>query len=424
MTLYAKFPLNEDIWSEIAIVNQPLSTLNLSSTCKSLRSCINTRSTWQRLLVRMCHTQGILLCTYPMGQMSIQDLTRAACCPGLWAQTAQRLLYGQMYPTFRGIVPKASSSWSIPRGFFERLSPGGRYLFQATGFHDTPTTLQLWDLGSPFQAPATMPPILVASKIVPQTRSSLAFAMCSTPDTIRVSLSWLVTSSQIKCIILSISPKDDTAFSQLAVTEFFYDAYLVNAHLTEDYLQIESDLPLMTTWCYKEGRTCSWTAQALDEEGTLVPLRGGIVVASHTHQKFYLYSFSSILKHSTPPSLDPTSPHPFFPDDNLDYPTSNDPSFNHRIQFTGMKIRVPLNPTSVNPVVVHARFGILPQSYYMDILPRGERSHLVLRPATTILDVVDYWTPQHSPLPTTTALRRRSYEGHDQAYDSLRWSSI
>lgn len=125
----------------------PLDLITLRKTCRALYDASRQRIVWIKALVDVCITNDIFLPTFPLDQMTTEELTQAATTPSRWLTSVRRRCRHHasdgavLEPS--GINPKPIKLGLSPndevQGVF--LVPGGRFVLILT-LH----SLQLRDL--------------------------------------------------------------------------------------------------------------------------------------------------------------------------------------------------------------------------------------------------------------------------------------
>ncbi|KAJ3535506.1 hypothetical protein NMY22_g6459 [Coprinellus aureogranulatus] len=149
-----------DLWLDVVSFLEPSDVAALQSICVSLYSLIHQRSVWVSVLRSSCRDQCIFFPSFPVDDMDMDRIQRAALAPEQFTRLIQSKSQLSRDP------PSLSSSLgvrlSLPseayvNGNTYALVPGGRYLL-AGGSQG----LRIWDLGPPDYYPLTEP-ALVAS---------------------------------------------------------------------------------------------------------------------------------------------------------------------------------------------------------------------------------------------------------------------
>ncbi|TEB21426.1 hypothetical protein FA13DRAFT_131236 [Coprinellus micaceus] len=156
--------LPHDIWSEIAELLSALDIFSLSQVrstdpssrkaflysvtiiedasqaCRELYSSLSRRDMWIRVLRAVCRCRGVFLPTYPVSEMSLEQLRSASSRPERWHDLVRKRAapFGSWddYPSIiqnltehPAITPThAGEIWSLPTGHWvKHLVPGGRF---------------------------------------------------------------------------------------------------------------------------------------------------------------------------------------------------------------------------------------------------------------------------------------------------------
>lgn len=149
-----------DVWMEIARYLEPLSLLRLEMTCNTLRDYLSDRNVWATALKAMIERNCLFPPSYPIDEMDLIQLKRAALGPCMSHKLMRRskLTSFKSLSSFESREKPLPMSGNIscppcipisdgPKTAF--LVPGGRYLLST---HDEiPNRLTLWDLGPSVQ---------------------------------------------------------------------------------------------------------------------------------------------------------------------------------------------------------------------------------------------------------------------------------
>ena len=129
---------------------------NAPQVNRSFKVIFQREDIWKDSIKRACETYGLYEPSYPLLEMSLQDLKRAALAPFRVASLIQRCPPGQklLADSAPTIVHEEINPRQPP---VIRLIPGGRFLLTVA----SPSSLQLWDLGVPGR-PVMQPPVLRA----------------------------------------------------------------------------------------------------------------------------------------------------------------------------------------------------------------------------------------------------------------------
>lgn len=134
-------------------------------TCQALRSIVHQRSVWTGIVRSVCKRRHLFMPCYPVDDMDLSHLQRAAVLPHLWNRLFEK---ESLHPMeLRGVHPLHAATFGpqwLGHGVNAYLAPGGRFCvtFQNTGA-DT-VSFNVWDLGAPGRSPL-MNPRLVTSRI-------------------------------------------------------------------------------------------------------------------------------------------------------------------------------------------------------------------------------------------------------------------
>ncbi|EDR03649.1 uncharacterized protein LACBIDRAFT_307066 [Laccaria bicolor S238N-H82] len=127
----------------------PLDILALRLTCKSLSKATRARSVWMNAVHNVCITHGAFLPSFPLEEMSLDDLEHTALSPRRFQAVIQKydghptepLLTRKFVPRLQ---PRQSGGAAMKTAIDQMaLIPGGRFLLTSTYSGN----LYLWDLG-------------------------------------------------------------------------------------------------------------------------------------------------------------------------------------------------------------------------------------------------------------------------------------
>ncbi|KAF5338877.1 hypothetical protein D9611_008794 [Ephemerocybe angulata] len=162
--------LPADLWFEIAIIVEPRDLLAMKLVCKALHEMFADRELWKYVLHDVCHRHSIFLPSYPIDDMSLTELQRAALGPYRWA----RLLKRKANPSIRTestrlLKPLKENNHplGVAPNSLQFLVPGGRFLFIAQRH-----SLDLWDLGVVGRQPLEASTLIARVHTAPPSRAS------------------------------------------------------------------------------------------------------------------------------------------------------------------------------------------------------------------------------------------------------------
>lgn len=75
-----------DIWIEIGYLIDPSDAFALQQTCRAIRQAFDDKSVWTRILRLMCERNAIFVATFPVADMDLKQLQRAALGPSRLAK--------------------------------------------------------------------------------------------------------------------------------------------------------------------------------------------------------------------------------------------------------------------------------------------------------------------------------------------------
>lgn len=131
-----------DLLIHIQLFLDPVDILALRSTCKHLWDATRSRTVWMNAVRNVSVAQGAFLPSFPLQEMSLDDLEHAALSPRrLWALIGKADV---MKPfLIRVFTPRTSRGAEPVSIDGARLVPGGRFLLTSTNNGG----LSLWDIG-------------------------------------------------------------------------------------------------------------------------------------------------------------------------------------------------------------------------------------------------------------------------------------
>ncbi|KAF6757439.1 hypothetical protein DFP72DRAFT_234275 [Ephemerocybe angulata] len=154
-----KDDLPADIWFEIAILLEPRDLLTMKLVCTALYKMFTDLDLWKYVLHAVCHRHSLFVPSFPIDDMNIGELQRAALGPHRWSKLLERnalpLVDKKSGPLLEPLVEN-DYPFGITTASRQFLVPGGRFLVIASR-----ESLGIWDLGTPGR-PITSPPPLIA----------------------------------------------------------------------------------------------------------------------------------------------------------------------------------------------------------------------------------------------------------------------
>ncbi|KAJ3538911.1 hypothetical protein NMY22_g4970 [Coprinellus aureogranulatus] len=194
-----------ELWEEMASNADPIDVLSWSATCRGFHAIFSQRSLWLRLLNSVCNQYGIFKPTFPMDNMDLGQLMKAALRPGRWRK---RIPY--KFSTWPHAVSPWSASETPPRIRMraeDYLVPGGRFFVTSSSGMNNPE-IRLWDLGLPgigdIRTPTT-----IATYSAKQDGRCIICHVCSTLNNrLTVLICVLGRTNEYTATVLRISPDD------------------------------------------------------------------------------------------------------------------------------------------------------------------------------------------------------------------------
>ncbi|KAF6752628.1 hypothetical protein DFP72DRAFT_904266 [Ephemerocybe angulata] len=235
-----------ELWCEAFAHSEPSDVLSLGQTCKALHALVAQRSIWITILASICARHALFAPSYPLHDMDLAQLQRAAMRPNLLQRRMKNhALPGDRLNEARELGPVTildlnqlrtspendGAEWS----FHRHLVPGGRFLVQVRyprasedGMAITaqgPFSATLWDLGVPSSAPLSKPILMGAKDLgeyVEPVVSVVSSYTGASKDILRVAIE-LGNSDEdrLVVILLSVSLRqvshDDLVFQDLGM---------------------------------------------------------------------------------------------------------------------------------------------------------------------------------------------------------------
>ncbi|KAF5338976.1 hypothetical protein D9611_008800 [Ephemerocybe angulata] len=154
--------LPPDLWFEVATLVEPRDVLTMKLVCKTLHQIFASRKLWVYVLLSVCHQHSLFLPSYPIGDMALDELQRAALGPYRWARLIRRKgkRSVQRNASIRVLKPLKKSAHVLESAdHLQFLVPGGRFLLTARW-----KSLFLWDLGAVGRPSLSRYPTLIVHK--------------------------------------------------------------------------------------------------------------------------------------------------------------------------------------------------------------------------------------------------------------------
>ncbi|KAJ2915563.1 hypothetical protein MD484_g4843, partial [Candolleomyces efflorescens] len=144
------FPL--ELYLKLFSDLEPLELLQLSQTCKQLHETLSDKQIWKTALRKMCSQEHLFEPSFPIEEMEVGDMQRAALGPTLWKNKVHR--HAKLGPNHPLPYVERSFGGDYEPGLRREviftdthIVPGGRYLLSSSTKFIT-----LWDLGPPLTA--------------------------------------------------------------------------------------------------------------------------------------------------------------------------------------------------------------------------------------------------------------------------------
>ncbi|KAF5332777.1 hypothetical protein D9611_005156 [Ephemerocybe angulata] len=163
-----------ELWSETFVYAEPGDVLSLGKTCHALHAVVSNKSIWIKLLHIVCQKHDLSEPSYPVLEMSVPQLQRAAMGPHLFKrlilnrskavrqiEEAQELIPKTIVPLDNALTVPEGQNRGMREEHYRQLVPGGRFMIQATkGLWSSDRSsfvVGLWDLGMPGVKPLASP---------------------------------------------------------------------------------------------------------------------------------------------------------------------------------------------------------------------------------------------------------------------------
>ncbi|KAF6757052.1 hypothetical protein DFP72DRAFT_891647 [Ephemerocybe angulata] len=253
--------LPHEVWCNAFEHMEPSEVLFLGQVSRTLRTLVSEKSVWRAILRSVCRKYDLFGPSFPVEEMSVKELQRAALGPELFKalvtrhswpadelHEAQILVPASDLTPFRKRGFKMGGSRSVKFMWVRHLVPGGRFLFQVTQAPnkaaDGSFTVQLWDLGVPGSSPLRKPSLMAEIKNgKPAGLNVTAVTAMVDPEndiSLRVAtyLSGYGTGCMIK--IHAISPSDPTfkRLAELHITNLIHNLHVSNPIVSGDVMLI------------------------------------------------------------------------------------------------------------------------------------------------------------------------------------------
>ncbi|KAF6757428.1 hypothetical protein DFP72DRAFT_891124 [Ephemerocybe angulata] len=198
--------LPPDLWFEIATLVEPRDVLTMKLVCKTLHQIFASRKLWVYVLLSVCHQHSLFLPSYPIGDMALDELQRAALGPYRWARLIRRKgkRCVQRNASIRVLKPLKESGHVLESAdHLQFLVPGGRFLLTARW-----KSLFLWDLGVVGRPSLSRYPTLIVRKTFQQEGLALQelTVIPLNKTTLRIAVSLVGKEEMLKFKVYDISP--------------------------------------------------------------------------------------------------------------------------------------------------------------------------------------------------------------------------
>ncbi|KAJ7645087.1 hypothetical protein DFH06DRAFT_954683, partial [Mycena polygramma] len=183
----------------IAIIGflPPYDILTLRTVSKSTSQVTRERSVWIDSLRRACIKHDIYTPSFPLAEMSLDELEHAATACGRFSSRLRHKFFEDctVWPHhIRSLEPAGQEFENL------RLIPGGRFLLTS---HER--TIQLWDLGNHLRSPTSLPIASLELAGVNTIESMRTRASSSNSDAL-VIVSAISSDCTFHVFVLSIFP--------------------------------------------------------------------------------------------------------------------------------------------------------------------------------------------------------------------------
>ncbi|KAF8064052.1 hypothetical protein FPV67DRAFT_199842 [Lyophyllum atratum] len=149
-----------EIHAHIQSFIEPSDIISLRQTCRYLYDATHQREVWKSVLRRVCISQGLFMPSFPMEQMSMEELENAALGPLRFSSMLTSRNPDSLPKPHKTRIIEFRSATAGKFGEFQRFDfiPGGRYLITQCDH-----ALLFWDLGANISVNRTLPLNPIAS---------------------------------------------------------------------------------------------------------------------------------------------------------------------------------------------------------------------------------------------------------------------
>jgi len=205
-----------DLQIHICEFLHPLHILALRQTCKACHAATSQRIVWIGALNRTCRHNSLFLPSFPIPDMSLLELERAATAPSRWIMLSSsknrnpnKLLPSRTTRITNNSIPFTLDDLALQNLY---LVPGGRYLLASSSlsFSSEYYDLGVWDLGYVFDG--AMSSDEKTTKVWVTSINGLGdFTVCPTPDGLGIRiLTYSDHNSMYTLSLFEVYPQKDT----------------------------------------------------------------------------------------------------------------------------------------------------------------------------------------------------------------------
>ncbi|KAF8064035.1 hypothetical protein FPV67DRAFT_199174 [Lyophyllum atratum] len=288
---------------------EPSDIISLRQTCKYLYDATHQREVWKSALHRVCTSHGLFTRSFPMQQMSNEELENAALGPRRFASMLMSRSTDSLPKPHTTRIIESRLAIAEEMGEFKTFEfiPGGRYLITQCD-----QAILLWDLGANINVDRALSPNPIASLPI---NTVPGFGCGPTTDGLGALL------------FVMIDPMPNQPITDISVyvihpsslaPEFVHVASLKGLHFERNFwtwtdsLFVWSTHPstFVTVWNFKDNSIVSWphqTPKILD-----IAVSGGNIIVYQRHG-FSLYTIPPLHPRHETDSIDASvmnEPHP------------------------------------------------------------------------------------------------------------------
>jgi len=262
-----------DLQIHICEFLHPLHILALRQTCKACHAATSQRIVWIGALNRTCRHNSLFLPSFPIPDMSLLELERAATAPSRWIMLSSskdrnpnKLLPSRTTRITNNSIPFTLDDLTLQNLY---LVPGGRYLVASSGLsRRTCDCVGVWDLGYVFDG-AMSSDEKMTKVWVTRINGLGHFIVCPTPDGLGIRILTYSDHNSIYTLSLfEIYPQKNThehaKFGELTLIHDCYGKPVLCGNRAIIYVPttgtvIVWDFMANTNWSFRIPRGDDWT---------------------------------------------------------------------------------------------------------------------------------------------------------------------